>query len=101
MLHDAIGIICVCIRVTLMSLSLIQIVDNGAGLTEIGELHVHVHCMCKYIHSTTLHAGPRFVLQLIKVFEGSFGGPTLYENPQYVTPNAVSLHKVYSFPKTV
>ena len=34
--------------------------------------------------------GPRFVLQLIKVFEGSFGGPTLYENPHYITPNAVS-----------
>ncbi len=37
-----------------------------------------------------LHAGPRFVLNLIKVFEGSFGGATLYENPNYVTPNAVS-----------
>jgi len=35
-------------------------------------------------------SGPRFVLNLIKVFEGSFGGPTLYENPSYVTPNAVS-----------
>ena len=35
-------------------------------------------------------AGPRFVLQLIKIFEGSFGGPTLYENPHYVTPNIVS-----------
>ncbi len=33
--------------------------------------------------------GPRFVLNLIKVFEGSFGGATLYENPSYVTPNAV------------
>jgi ribosome biogenesis protein BRX1 len=44
-----------------------QIVDSGGGLTEIG---------------------PRFVLQLIKVFSGSFGGPTLYENPQYITPNA-------------
>lgn len=35
--------------------------------------------------------GPRFVLQLIKVFNGSFGGDTLYENPKFVTPNAVSL----------
>eukprot|EP00033_Pygsuia_biforma_P001030 GCRY01001175.1.p1 GENE.GCRY01001175.1~~GCRY01001175.1.p1 ORF type:complete len:315 (+),score=22.36 GCRY01001175.1:79-945(+) len=31
--------------------------------------------------------GPRFVLQPIRVFEGSFGGPTLYENPEYVSPN--------------
>ena len=34
--------------------------------------------------------GPRFVLNPIKVFDGSFGGRTLYENPRYVTPNAVS-----------
>ena len=26
---------------------------------------------------------------MIKIFEGSFGGATLYENPSYVTPNAV------------
>nr|CAG4651045.1 EOG090X07MB [Simocephalus serrulatus] len=32
--------------------------------------------------------GPRFVLNPIKVFEGSFGGETLWENPNYVTPNA-------------
>ena len=30
------------------------------------------------------------MFNLIKVFEGSFGGSTLYENPKYVTPNAVS-----------
>ncbi|GBG34735.1 Ribosome biosis protein BRX1-like [Hondaea fermentalgiana] len=32
--------------------------------------------------------GPRFVLDLIKVFDGSFGGRTLVENPAYVTPSA-------------
>ncbi|XP_072172875.1 ribosome biogenesis protein BRX1 homolog [Diadema setosum] len=31
--------------------------------------------------------GPRLVLNLIKVFGGSFVGPTLYENPHYVSPN--------------
>ncbi|XP_043541006.1 ribosome biogenesis protein BRX1 homolog [Chiloscyllium plagiosum] len=31
--------------------------------------------------------GPRFVLNLIKIFQGSFGGPTLYENPNYQSPN--------------
>lgn len=31
--------------------------------------------------------GPRFVLQLIKIFQGSFGGQTLYENPAYRSPN--------------
>ena len=30
------------------------------------------------------------MLQVIKIFEGSFGGDTLYENPKYVTPNTVS-----------
>ncbi|EFX71002.1 hypothetical protein DAPPUDRAFT_256230 [Daphnia pulex] len=31
---------------------------------------------------------PRFVLNPIKVFDGSFGGETIWENPSYVTPNA-------------
>nr|CAG4636241.1 EOG090X07MB [Eubosmina coregoni] len=31
--------------------------------------------------------GPRFVLNPIKVFDGSFGGETLWENSNYVTPN--------------
>ncbi|XP_014661421.1 PREDICTED: ribosome biogenesis protein BRX1 homolog [Priapulus caudatus] len=31
--------------------------------------------------------GPRFVLNPIRIFEGSFGGPTLFENPQYISPN--------------
>ncbi|WVR08108.1 hypothetical protein IAU60_005154 [Kwoniella sp. DSM 27419] len=32
--------------------------------------------------------GPRFVLTPIKVFEGSFGGPTLYSNSEFVSPAA-------------
>ncbi|XP_061732308.1 ribosome biogenesis protein BRX1 homolog isoform X1 [Nerophis ophidion] len=31
--------------------------------------------------------GPRFVLNLIKIFQGSFGGPTLYENAGFKSPN--------------
>eukprot|EP00605_Chrysophyceae_sp_TOSAG23-4_P001697 GSChrysophyteH1.ASY1.ANO1.1866.1 assembled CDS len=31
--------------------------------------------------------GPRFVLIPIRIFNGSLGGGTLYENPSYVTPN--------------
>ncbi|XP_045158339.1 ribosome biogenesis protein BRX1 homolog [Mercenaria mercenaria] len=31
--------------------------------------------------------GPRFVLNPIRIFEGSFGGATLYQNPKYVSPN--------------
>ncbi|CAM9364046.1 unnamed protein product [Ectocarpus sp. 12 AP-2014] len=33
--------------------------------------------------------GPRFVLNPIRVFAGSFGGPTLYNNAAYVSPNDV------------
>lgn len=28
-------------------------------------------------------------MQPIKIFSGSFGGTTLYENPKYVSPNAL------------
>jgi len=35
--------------------------------------------------------GPRMVLQVIRIFEGTFGGPTLYENADYVSPNEVSM----------
>ncbi|KAL1137636.1 hypothetical protein AAG570_009332 [Ranatra chinensis] len=31
--------------------------------------------------------GPRFVLNPIKIFSGSFGGSTIWENPHYVTPS--------------
>ncbi|XP_076355184.1 ribosome biogenesis protein BRX1 homolog [Tachypleus tridentatus] len=31
--------------------------------------------------------GPRFVLNPVKIFEGSFGGPVLYSNPKYISPN--------------
>mmetsp|Transcript_20979 Transcript_20979/g.37157 ORF Transcript_20979/g.37157 Transcript_20979/m.37157 type:complete len:367 (-) Transcript_20979:41-1141(-) len=33
--------------------------------------------------------GPRFVLNLIKIFENSFGGRTLCDNPDYSTPTAM------------
>merc|ERR1719341_2511791 len=31
--------------------------------------------------------GPRFVLNPIRIFSGSFGGATLYQNPSYISPN--------------
>ncbi|CAM6108815.1 unnamed protein product [Calypogeia fissa] len=43
---------------------------------------------------TLIEVGPRFCLNPIKIFSGSFGGQTLYENPFYVSPNlARSLEK--------
>ena len=35
--------------------------------------------------------GPRFVLEPVKIFDGSFQGDTLWSNPTYKTPNAVSI----------
>ncbi|WWC92748.1 uncharacterized protein L201_007707 [Kwoniella dendrophila CBS 6074] len=32
--------------------------------------------------------GPRFVLTPIKIFEGSFGGPTLYSNSEFISPSS-------------
>lgn len=31
--------------------------------------------------------GPRFVMNPVKIFDGSFGGETLWENPEYVSPS--------------
>ncbi|KAF9653062.1 ribosome biogenesis protein BRX1 [Thelephora ganbajun] len=33
--------------------------------------------------------GPRFVLTPIRIFEGAFGGSTVYSNPEFVTPTSV------------
>ncbi|XP_026751138.2 ribosome biogenesis protein BRX1 homolog [Galleria mellonella] len=38
--------------------------------------------------------GPRFVLNPVKIFSGSFGGTTLWENPKYVSP--AKLRQAYS-----
>ncbi|DAZ99581.1 TPA: hypothetical protein N0F65_001409 [Lagenidium giganteum] len=34
-----------------------------------------------------IEIGPRFVLTPIRIFDGSFGGQTLFQNPHYVSPN--------------
>ncbi|KAG7347178.1 Brix domain containing protein [Nitzschia inconspicua] len=40
--------------------------------------------------STSLvEIGPRFVLNPIRIFRGSFGGQTLYVNPDFVSPNDI------------
>ena len=39
--------------------------------------------------TSRLQVGPRACLQPIKMFAGSFGGPVIYENAAYVSPNTV------------
>mmetsp|Transcript_12469 Transcript_12469/g.30104 ORF Transcript_12469/g.30104 Transcript_12469/m.30104 type:complete len:344 (-) Transcript_12469:290-1321(-) len=36
---------------------------------------------------TLSESGPRLCLHPIKIFAGAFGGPTLYDDPTYVSPN--------------
>lgn len=38
---------------------------------------------------TLVEVGPRFVLTPIVILEGSFGGPVIYENKEFVSPNEV------------
>lgn len=44
---------------------------------------------------TLVEIGPRFVLTPIVILEGSFGGPKIYENKEYVSPNAVRSQSKY------
>ncbi|KAI9101071.1 Brix domain-containing protein [Phlyctochytrium arcticum] len=37
--------------------------------------------------------GPRFVLSVMRIFDGSFGGSTLFENPHFTSPNEVRRQK--------
>ena len=39
--------------------------------------------------ASLVEIGPRFVLTPIRIFEGSFGGPTLFANQEFVTPAAM------------
>ena len=37
--------------------------------------------------TSLIEIGPRFVLNPIRIFRGSFGGQTLFQNPDFVSPN--------------
>ena len=39
--------------------------------------------------TSLVEIGPRFVLNPIRVFRGLFGGQTLYQNPDFVSPNEI------------
>lgn len=43
----------------------------------------------KETNISLVEIGPRFVLTPIVVLEGSFGGPVIYENKEFVSPNQV------------
>lgn len=73
------SVVCLILRDFLFACAIIflccvQIIEEDASLVEIG---------------------PRFVLNIIKLFQGSFGGPTLYENPGFKSPNMVKSSACY------
>eukprot|EP00538_Stauroneis_constricta_P001093 CAMPEP_0119560326 /NCGR_PEP_ID=MMETSP1352-20130426/14595_1 /TAXON_ID=265584 /ORGANISM="Stauroneis constricta, Strain CCMP1120" /LENGTH=292 /DNA_ID=CAMNT_0007608285 /DNA_START=53 /DNA_END=931 /DNA_ORIENTATION=+ len=39
--------------------------------------------------TSLVEIGPRFVLNPIRIFRGSFGGQTLFQNPDFVSPNEI------------
>ncbi|KAJ6597117.1 ribosome biogenesis protein BRX1 [Mycena vulgaris] len=39
--------------------------------------------------TTLVEIGPRFVLTPIRIFEGAFGGATVFSNPEFISPSAV------------
>lgn len=39
--------------------------------------------------TSLVEIGPRFVLTPIRIFEGAFGGATVYSNPEFVSPAAI------------
>ncbi|CAG8526016.1 7899_t:CDS:2 [Ambispora leptoticha] len=38
---------------------------------------------------TLVEIGPRFVLNVIRIFEGSFNGATIFANPEFITPTQI------------
>lgn len=65
-----------------------QILDNNGAIAEIGQFFIFKLRSNNYnLYNFIL--GPRFVLQPIRIFQGSFCGETLWENPFYVTPAKV------------
>jgi len=50
----------------------------------------HVKKLLGQEESTSLvEIGPRFVLNPIRIFRGTFGGQTLFQNADFVSPNEV------------
>ncbi|KAG8684866.1 Ribosome biogenesis protein brx1 [Ceratobasidium sp. 395] len=41
------------------------------------------------LETSLVEIGPRFVLTPIRIFEGAFGGATVFSNPEFVSPAAV------------
>jgi ribosome biogenesis protein BRX1 len=45
------------------------------------------------LKTSLVEIGPRFVMNPIRIFSGSFNGQTLYQNGDFVSPNEVRAEK--------
>ncbi|KAF9359334.1 Ribosome biogenesis protein brx1 [Mortierella sp. NVP85] len=68
-----------------------SIVDNRVWFRnyQITEKPVEHRTISDTTDLTLVEIGPRFVMNPIRVFDGSFGGQTAFENPEFVSPNVV------------
>ena len=86
--------ICVAHQVASFRFEIIQIwVRNYQIIEQQANNALEAHLAKKQsgqIQATSLvEIGPRFVLNPIRIFRGSFGGQTLYKNPDFVSPNDI------------
>ena len=63
--------------------------ESEGGEKEEGEKAKPTKGKDKSPELSLVEIGPRFVLTPIVILEGSFGGPVIYENKEYVSPNQV------------
>jgi len=64
-----------------------QIVEDHA--TNAKEAHTEKKLHGNTFSTSLVEIGPRFVLNPIRIFRGSFGGQTIFANDQYVSPNTM------------
>ena len=62
-----------------------QILENQP--TTAKEAHAAKKATGSAENTNLVEIGPRFVLDPVRIFRGSFGGQTLYQNPKFVSPN--------------
>eukprot|EP01083_Nonionella_stella_P101172 286472_1 len=62
-----------------------QIVEQNASNAK--EAHVEKKLHGNTFTTSLVEIGPRFVLNPIRIFRGSFGGQTIFQNDRYVSPN--------------
>jgi ribosome biogenesis protein BRX1 len=62
-----------------------QILEQQA--TNALEAHKTKKLSGQAVSTSLVEIGPRFVLNPIRIFRGSFGGQTLFQNPEFVSPN--------------